>query len=209
MWSCKRIGDTMAQDRDAAARDLASVIVERHVIRQWVHPGIVVLGAWLIVGPATMGVRNHAVLSSDAGAGALLVWFGFMFAPRHWWVPWATALVGVWLLFAPLVFRAPSATAYVNDTLVGTVVVMLAIVIPQDIHMKRNKLALRFALIVGLVVLLPFVFVLGFGGIGTMRGAGRVGGMLWTGDGWSLLYAFIAVASITAVLFALLRRRRT
>jgi len=35
------------------------------------------------------------------------------------WAPWTASAVGVWLLFAPLVFWAPTAAAYGNDTLIG------------------------------------------------------------------------------------------
>lgn len=129
----------MRHERDAAARDVAIEIVERHVMRRWVHPGIVVLGAWLIVGPATMGVRSHAILWSDVVAGALLVCLGFMFAPRHAWVPWVTALIGVWLLLAPVVLGTSSPTAYLNDTVIGAFVIVLAIVIPKSIRMVGRE----------------------------------------------------------------------
>ena len=38
---------------------------------------------------------------------------------------WATAGVGLWVLFAPLLFWAPTAAAYLNDTLVGALVIGL------------------------------------------------------------------------------------
>lgn len=35
------------------------------------------------------------------------------------WAQWVTAGIGVWLMFAPLVFWTMSAAAYSIDTLVG------------------------------------------------------------------------------------------
>lgn len=76
--------------------------------------------------------------------------------------------------------------------------------------MKKDGVALRFALIVGLVIILPLVLVFAFGGLGVMRGGGRVAGMLWTRDGWVLFYTVMGAIVITAVLFLILRiRRRT
>lgn len=129
----------MQQKLDSATREMATRIVEHHLMRRCVHPGIVVLGAWLIVGPASLGVRTHAVLWSDVVAGALLVWLGFMFAPRHAWVPSVTALIGVWLLLAPVVLRTSSPMAYLNDTVIGAFVIVLAIVIPKSIRMVGHE----------------------------------------------------------------------
>ena len=43
---------------------------------------------------------------------------------------WGACFVGLWLLSAPIMLWTPSAAAYVNDTLVGTLVVALTIVLP-------------------------------------------------------------------------------
>ncbi len=43
---------------------------------------------------------------------ALALWPRFDFIGR-----WSVAFVGVWLQLAPLIFWAPTAVAYVNDTL--------------------------------------------------------------------------------------------
>ena len=43
---------------------------------------------------------------------------------------WANVLSGIWLSFAPLFFWTTSPAAYVNDTLVGTLVISLAVLVP-------------------------------------------------------------------------------
>jgi hypothetical protein len=41
------------------------------------------------------------------------------------------ALLGMWLLLAPLVFWTSSAAAYANDTLVGALVIIFAVGVPS------------------------------------------------------------------------------
>ena len=54
---------------------------------------------------------------------------GLAFIPRFDFVArWSVALVGTWLQFAPLIFWAPTAAAYANDTIVGALVIAFAMV---------------------------------------------------------------------------------
>jgi hypothetical protein len=90
-----------------------------------------VLGAWLIASPAALGYQDAALVWSDVVSGGLLVVLGGLsLSPRRRWAPWAAGLVGVWLLFAPLLFWAPGAAAYANDTLAGGLAVAFALLIP-------------------------------------------------------------------------------
>jgi Vitamin K epoxide reductase family len=85
----------------------------------------------LITAPATLGYQSQALVWSDVLAGVAVLVLGFV--SLSWRVPlarWATAGVGMWLLFAPLVFWAPSAAAYLNNTLVGALVIGFAVALP-------------------------------------------------------------------------------
>lgn len=107
---------------------------ERHFQRfLWVHYAIILLGAWLLVSPFTFGYHDLPVfLWSDIASGALLILFGCLsLSPRRLWAPWAAFVVGAWLNFAPLVLWAPEPSIYINDTLVGILVVALTILIPD------------------------------------------------------------------------------
>jgi uncharacterized membrane protein len=44
---------------------------------------------------------------------------------------WANTFVGLWLLFAPLVFWVPSAAIYANDTLIGALAITFAVLVPM------------------------------------------------------------------------------
>ena len=57
------------------------------------------------------------------------------------WAPWAAAAVGIWVLFAPLVFWTTSAAAYAVDTLVGTLVIVFAVMVPPQPGVSREALA--------------------------------------------------------------------
>ncbi|MBU2533105.1 MAG: NAD-dependent epimerase/dehydratase family protein, partial [Alphaproteobacteria bacterium] len=87
----------------------------------------VALGAWLMTSGATLGYQSTALVWSDFLSGVLVVLFGLTALSWQMWpARWAIAAVGVWLLFAPLVFWAPTAGAYLNDTLVGGLLIGFA-----------------------------------------------------------------------------------
>ena len=132
------------------------MMLEGHRQTLWTHFANIALGAWLAASPLVFGLfqpgsfsetvlrvtserglpppdwRNWALGLSDIGAGALIVLFGLLsLSRRSNWAQWANTLVGLWLLFAPLVFWAPSAASYANDTLVGALVIMFAVLVPM------------------------------------------------------------------------------
>lgn len=136
-----------------------------HFDMLWVHFFNILLGGWLIssafafgafeaqaFGDAVRQVTAERGLSdpgqrmawlgwSDVTSGALIVLFGVLsLSPRFSWAQWANAAVGFWLLFAPLVFWAPSAAIYNNDTLVGVLVITFAILVPMMPGMSMESM---------------------------------------------------------------------
>ncbi len=97
----------------------------------WPHAANAALGVWLATAAPTAHPHPPALLASDVAAGLLVVLLSALAcSPRYWWAPWAAAGVGVWLMVAPLIFWAPTAAAYATDTLVGTLVVVFAVLVP-------------------------------------------------------------------------------
>lgn len=123
----------------------------------WIPWTLILLGAWLLVAPFTFGYLNEdlwtapsggrgpwfaetetydslrATLTtvSDAVSGALLMVLGWRaLRPDRPISRWAACFVGIWLLFAPVVLWAPTASAFVNDSIVGLLVIALTILIP-------------------------------------------------------------------------------
>ena len=99
----------------------------------WTNFTIISLGLWLSSSPVTFDYRSHAMVWSDVISGSLLALFSTLALwPRFDFVGrWSVALVGGWLEFAPLVFWAPAGAAYLNDTLVGALVITLSILVPM------------------------------------------------------------------------------
>ncbi|HXG84259.1 MAG TPA: vitamin K epoxide reductase family protein [Pyrinomonadaceae bacterium] len=91
------------------------------------------LGAWLITSPATLGYTSAGMTWSDIASGSLIVILSVAAASRKFntYARWTTCFVGIWLLFAPLVFWSPTAAGYMNDTIVGALVIAFSILIPM------------------------------------------------------------------------------
>jgi nucleoside-diphosphate-sugar epimerase len=128
-------------------------VLDRHEHRQtvWCHFANAALGLWLISGPFIFGLTenwrqvgervapngrgmSHSatwMTASDLVSGLLITLFALLCLSRSIaWARWATAAVGIWVLFAPLIFWTPSAVIYANDTLVGALVILFAVGIP-------------------------------------------------------------------------------
>ena len=89
------------------------------------------LGAWLISTPTILQGQSAWLAASDVASGALVLLLSMItLSWRFGVVRWLTAAVGLWLLFAPLVFWAPTAAAYLNDTLTGSLIVGFAVLVP-------------------------------------------------------------------------------
>ncbi|MCB1425786.1 MAG: vitamin K epoxide reductase family protein [Zhengella sp.] len=89
-----------------------------------------VLGAWLMTSPPALGYEAAGMIWSDAIAGLAIVLLSFLtLSWRLSIVRWAVAAAGIWVMFAPLVFWAPTAAAYLNGTLTGALVFALAVVV--------------------------------------------------------------------------------
>jgi nucleoside-diphosphate-sugar epimerase len=95
----------------------------------WAHFLTIALGTWLVTSPATLGYQSAALITSDIACGAMVMLFGALsLSWRMAWARLANGAIGVYLLFAPLLFWAPTAAAYLNDTLVGALIIAFAMV---------------------------------------------------------------------------------
>jgi nucleoside-diphosphate-sugar epimerase len=99
-----------------------------HGDNRWAHFLNIGLGTWLLTSPPLLGLDDPRIAASDVMAGAALVVVAALaLSWRATWSRWAAAGIGFWLLFAPLIFWTESAAAYLNDTLVGALVIGLAV----------------------------------------------------------------------------------
>lgn len=97
---------------------------KEHAQHRWAHLTNAALGLWLITSPPVLSYESTALVWSDVLTGVVLVIAGLFAASwRFEMARWVTAAAGFWLLWAPLIFWAPTAEAYLNQTLVGALVI--------------------------------------------------------------------------------------
>jgi nucleoside-diphosphate-sugar epimerase len=111
---------------------------ELHQRYLWVHFANIGLGTWLLTAPPLLGLRSPALAISDVASGTALVLFAMLaLSWRLVWARWACAAIGLWVMSAPLWFWAPTAAGYLNDTLVGALVLGLAVGFPPEPGVSR------------------------------------------------------------------------
>jgi Vitamin K epoxide reductase family len=106
--------------------------VSQHQYRMlWTYAVNCILGLWLISSPFLFNYKSSALVVSDVVSGVLIIAVELLsFSPRRYGFRWLTPFIGVWLLFAPLIFWSPTAAVYLNDTLIACFVIALSIMIP-------------------------------------------------------------------------------
>ncbi len=122
----------------------------------WVYWCLIGLGVWMLAAPFSLGYLNpmnwvdpsggrgvwfgdglHTELrawlmtANDLLAGVLLIFFGWRaLKPDRPMSLWGACFVGAAINVAPVLFWAPTSAAYLNNTLVGMLVIALTILIP-------------------------------------------------------------------------------
>ncbi|MDQ2666660.1 MAG: NAD-dependent epimerase/dehydratase family protein [Gemmatimonadota bacterium] len=125
---------SMAHDAMPPGHVMADAPMTHGQSTSWPHFANMVLGLWLITSVFALDYRSTPLQVSDLVSGALVIVLAMLSLSQRplvrFWAPWANSFVGLWLLFAPLVFWAPTAAVYSNDTLVGALVIVFAILAP-------------------------------------------------------------------------------
>lgn len=144
------------------------MLQQHHEQILWVYWTLILLGLWTALAPFTFGyldasqwvapsggrgvwfgdelhtaLRARLMVWSDVLSGLLLLIFGARaLKPNRPVSLWVCCFVGIWLTFAPLLFWAPTAAAYLNDSIVGMLVIALTILIPgmpnMPVYMKMG-----------------------------------------------------------------------
>lgn len=108
--------------------------VAHHEKILWTRFLLLFFGLWLFFVPVAFDyyMTSRVVMINDMAMGVVVVLFAlFSFSPTSKFFPYALAVVGIWLNFAPLVFWAPTPIMYLNDTLVGCLIIAFSILIPS------------------------------------------------------------------------------
>lgn len=116
---------------------MITMAVDHYAGYRWVLAPVAALAVWLIVSPFTLGYASRALACSDVVSGVVALGMACLaLQPTRGLVAWLISGVGLWLLFAPLIFWAPDAAAYANDTLIGALLITFGLVIPMGMKMK-------------------------------------------------------------------------
>ncbi len=101
---------------------------------------VVGLGLWQLAVTLTFAHKALSMYSSDLIVGMLLIILGLLsLAPQRSWCGWAIAGVGLWLQLSPVMFWAPFALTYVNDTLVGVLLMILGFQFYHEPDLQKSK----------------------------------------------------------------------
>ncbi|SDD03570.1 vitamin K epoxide reductase family protein [Natrinema hispanicum] len=96
----------------------------------WPQYAVVSLGIWLIATAPALGYESALVFWNSVGSGLVLIALaGLTIFRESGYANYANGVVGLWLVFAPIVFLAPTAAAYANSGLVGIMVITFSVLI--------------------------------------------------------------------------------
>jgi hypothetical protein len=104
------------------------------MLRRWMWRDFanILIGCWLIATPFALIDDRSAIFWSDVISGGLVVVLGILtFFPRFDLARWGICFIGIWLLFAPLIFWTRDAGVYAIDTLVGSLLIAFSVLIPM------------------------------------------------------------------------------
>ena len=100
---------------------------------RWAHLANIFLGTWLAASPPLIGLDSPFLAWSDVLTGLAVIVLGALaLDQRNAWARWAAAALGVWVMSAPFILWTPNGMAYLNDTLVGGLIVAFAIGTPPE-----------------------------------------------------------------------------
>lgn len=141
----------------------------RHLATLWCHFANALLGCWLLSAPFIFGYSNisssdldlarlaaerdvpevatRALLMTwnDVISGVLIVLFSVLSLKRKGWAQWANTVMGLWLMFAPLLFWTPSPASYGNALLVGGLVIAFSTLVPKMPGMSMSGMMQKAA----------------------------------------------------------------
>jgi hypothetical protein len=126
-----RIIDRIESARFETTTGEQQVIAAHNYKMLWTYAVNVILAFWLITGPSLYNYQSRPLVVSDIVSGALIIGLECLsFFSMFFMVRWLTPVVGLWLLFAPLMFWSPTPTVFLLDTLIGSIVISMSLLIP-------------------------------------------------------------------------------
>ena len=124
------------EDHKGDRQEPGEMMLAHPLKEPWIQYAIISLGLWLVFSPMSLGYESTWMTWSDIVTGVILIVLAGVTVLRdNPWASYANGFVGLWLLMAPLVFHAPTAVAYANDSLVGILVITFSIIVMMRMEM--------------------------------------------------------------------------
>lgn len=117
-----------AHDPEAIRARAEAESIQQHRDFLWAPFLNMAVGAWLMTSPTVITYGSAPLIWSDVLSGAAVMILGFL--SLSWKLRlarWAIAGVATWVMFAPLLFWAPTGAVYQNQTLCGALIFGLAV----------------------------------------------------------------------------------
>lgn len=123
------------------AEPMVAMATEHYAPYRWVQGPIALLALWLIASPSAFAVEDPRVIWNDVLSGlASLTLAAFSLRPQRGLLSWSQAVIGFWLLLAPLLFWTESAAVYANETIVGSLLIAFGFVTPMAMRMPGTAI---------------------------------------------------------------------
>ncbi|KTD07895.1 vitamin K epoxide reductase family protein [Legionella jamestowniensis] len=126
---------------DVSREQYETLFRTEHQQNLWAYFIIIGLGFWLIASPVSLGYESNALIISDIVSGAAVAMLACLaLSWRLAFARWLCAGVGCWIITAPLVFWAPTAAAYLNDTLIGSFIIGFSVCLRPFVGVAPNAM---------------------------------------------------------------------
>lgn len=107
------------------------ILEKRHNQTLYLNFANIFLGFWLLFTPFAFGYHSELSIVNDVVCGVVVIIFALLSLSSCYKLPrWVLCFVGFWLNLAPLLFWAPHVSIYMNDTIIGVLLIAFSILIP-------------------------------------------------------------------------------
>jgi hypothetical protein len=123
-------GDPSGDGDDGDSMRPGDMMLKHPTEEIWPQYAVISLGIWLLASTPALDYGSALMVWNGIVSGLVLITLaGITIYRENGYANYANGFVGLWLVFAPIAFWAPTAAAYANNALVGTMVITFSVLI--------------------------------------------------------------------------------